>query len=273
VAPSGWLDGLAGCLAAMTAVHTELGSAAAADAARASADQLAALVERTGGRCLAAAQPVPPGFASGPAGVGWALARFGAITGDPAYREAGRRAVRCAVAPATGGVGDGSPGWCRGAAGLLVARSCLGDTGLHREGQLLIQRLVLPDLSLCHGEADITEALTMLTPGELAPTARTSTRQDSRGLAGLPPPWRHRAGLMVSALGRHTRFCGTPGGVPTPGLLRGLAGVGYGLLRAGFTERVPSVLFLEPTPAPTRRQSRLAQPANQDHQCQSQGEQ
>jgi hypothetical protein len=259
VAPSGWLDGLAGCLAAMTAVHTEIGSAAAAAAAVAAADQLAALVQRTGGRCAAALQPVSPGFATGPAGVGWALARFGVTMDDPAYQEAGRRAVWCAVDPVAGGGGDGSPGWCRGTVGLLVARSCLGDTELRREAQLLIQRPVLRDLSLCHGEAGITEALTMLTGAALTPgtTARTAlapagqspTGQAGHGQAALPPPWRHRAGLMVSALGRHTRFCGTPGGVPTPGLLRGLAGVGYGLLRAGFTERVPSVLFLEPTPA------------------------
>jgi lantibiotic modifying enzyme len=259
VAASGWLDGLAGCLAAMTSVHTEIGSAAAAAAAAAAADQLAALVERTGGRCAAALQPVSPGFATGPAGVGWALARFGAAMDDPAYQEAGRRAVWCAAGPAAGGGGDGSPGWCRGTAGLLVARSCLGDTELRHAAQLLIQRPVLRDLSLCHGEAGITEALTMLTGAGLTPdpTARTAlapagqspTGQAGHGPAALPPPWRHRAGLMVGALGRHTRFCGTPGGVPTPGLLRGLAGVGYGLLRAGFTERVPSVLFLEPTPA------------------------
>lgn len=253
-APAGWLDGLAGCLAAMTAVHTELGSAAAAAAARECADQLAALVKRTAGRCAAPVQPVPLGFAAGPAGVGWALARFGVSVGDLAHQEAGRRAVWCAVGRVADGGGDDSPGWCRGAAGLLVAESCLGDTGLLREAQLLTQRPVLRDLSLCHGEAGITEALTMLTSTAAARTAQPSPEQPSPeqpggGPASAPPPWRQRAGLIVSTVGQHTRFCGTPGGVPTPGLLRGLAGIGYGLLRAGFTERVPSVLFLEPTPA------------------------
>jgi lantibiotic modifying enzyme len=32
------------------------------------------------------------------------------------------------------------------------------------------------------------------------------------------------------------------------GLLNGLAGIGYGLLRLGFAHRVPSILLLEPAP-------------------------
>jgi type 2 lantibiotic biosynthesis protein LanM len=40
--------------------------------------------------------------------------------------------------------------------------------------------------------------------------------------------------------------CGTPLGVETPGLLSGLAGIGYGLLRTARPDVVPSVLVLEP---------------------------
>jgi lantibiotic modifying enzyme len=40
--------------------------------------------------------------------------------------------------------------------------------------------------------------------------------------------------------------CGIPGGVETPGLMMGLAGIGYGLLRVGAADRVPSVLALDP---------------------------
>jgi lantibiotic modifying enzyme len=38
--------------------------------------------------------------------------------------------------------------------------------------------------------------------------------------------------------------------VPTPGLISGLAGIGYGLLRLAFATRVPSVLLLEPASRP-----------------------
>ncbi|HEX4789105.1 MAG TPA: hypothetical protein VH372_11625, partial [Actinospica sp.] len=56
---------------------------------------------------------------------------------------------------------------------------------------------------------------------------------------------RRRAGLVLDALHHDGPGCATPGGTPTPGLLHGLAGIGYGLLRLGFADRVPSVLLLE----------------------------
>ncbi len=46
----------------------------------------------------------------------------------------------------------------------------------------------------------------------------------------------------VEALGPRS---GTPLGVETPGLMAGLAGVGYGLLRLAEPGRVPSILALE----------------------------
>ena len=55
--------------------------------------------------------------------------------------------------------------------------------------------------------------------------------------------------VLVSVLDSVQRVgptCGTPRGIESPGLLTGLAGIGYGLLRAGFPGDVPSVLLLEP---------------------------
>ena len=48
-------------------------------------------------------------------------------------------------------------------------------------------------------------------------------------------------------------FAASPSGVETPGLMTGLAGIGYGLLRLAEPRRTPSVLALEP---PTHRVSR-----------------
>ncbi|HEV2452240.1 MAG TPA: type 2 lanthipeptide synthetase LanM family protein [Streptosporangiaceae bacterium] len=247
-----WAEGWAGCLAAMTATAAELdpvaprASEAATALARECSDRLAGLVESTDGRCVTAGEQVPSGFATGPAGVGYALVRFAAATAEPAYFRAGRRAVHRA-AELTLAATDHSPGWCRGTAGLLVARACVaaaddlddhapekGRARLGRQIGWLAATPVLRDLSLCHGELGIADALTLL----------TSAGQDGVG-AGV---WRQRVGLVLSAINQHTRFCGTPGGVSTPGLMRGLAGVGYGLLRLGFSDRVPSVLFLEAAP-------------------------
>lgn len=40
--------------------------------------------------------------------------------------------------------------------------------------------------------------------------------------------------------------CGTPGSIETPGLMTGLAGIAWGLLRASAPNEIPSVLALEP---------------------------
>ncbi|MGH3158992.1 MAG: lanthionine synthetase LanC family protein, partial [Streptosporangiaceae bacterium] len=199
--------------------------------ARLCADRLAGLAERTDGRCADDGDSLLPGFATGPAGIGWALARFAATVAEPRYRLAGQRAVRYDAWRYTA-----SSGWCRGAAGLLVARGCLDDEGLDRAVEIFAGRPVPRDLSLCHGELGSVESL-----GVLAAAG---------GPAVAPRAWRHRTGLVLSVVKQHARFCGTPGGADTPGLLDGLAGIGYGLLRLGFAERVPSVLFVEPTPTP-----------------------
>jgi lantibiotic modifying enzyme len=198
-------------------------------------------VERTDGWCVPDGQPRQGGFAHGPAGIGWALARFAALTGERAYLLAGRRAVRRAVdlAEATP---DQTAGWCRGIAGLLAACCCLTDEAslarLRVDLRAIGKRPVLRDLSLCHGELGITEAILVVSQ-----TLRVGTS---------PQSLRQRSGLLLDAVHRYDRYCGTPGGVSTPGLLHGLAGIGYGLLRLGFPARVPPVLLLEPsTPAPT----------------------
>lgn len=240
--PAGWAAGSAGCLAAMMAVQTELGSAGAAAAvADACAERLAGLVERTDGSCQADGDPLPPGFANGAAGIGWALIRFGVAQQERRYLRAGRCAILSAGEPAAQASGERSFGWCSGVAGMLIARSGLADdfgaAGLHSAIGVLRRRPVLRDLSLCHGELGITEALTVLAAGGEAETAHQARR--------------HRAGLILGGIRRPGQYCGTPGGLSTPGLLNGLAGIGYGLLRLGFPDRVPSVLLLEATPSPS----------------------
>ncbi|MCO1578039.1 type 2 lanthipeptide synthetase LanM family protein [Crossiella sp. SN42] len=108
------------------------------------------------------------------------------------------------------------PGWCAGAAGLALAT---GATGA------LADQPVLRDLSLCHGELGVQEVLTVL--------------------EGPSAARRRRAGQALEALHRLGPACGAPAGVATPGLLNGLAGIGYGLLRLASPDHVPSVLLLQ----------------------------
>jgi len=243
--PAGWASGHAGCLAAMTAIHVELGLPPAARVATASADRLLEVIER--------ADRMPPnGFADGGAGIGWALGRFAEISGDRRYagpaRDVARRAGINRSADSADSADAESSGWCSGWAGSQVVQLCGTDTAatpedLARAVDTIADRPVPRDLSLCHGELGIADVLTVL-----ANTHRLPTTVSAR---------RRRAGLVLDAIDRYGPTCGTPGGVPTPGLLSGLSGIGYGLLRLGFPDRVPSVLFLEPTPGLAERRPKV----------------
>ncbi|WP_275539235.1 lanthionine synthetase LanC family protein, partial [Streptomyces nanshensis] len=127
--------------------------------------------------------------------------------------------------------------WCEGAAGVALAVAdspgALADPDLsgwlaERAGELA-DRAPLADDSLCHGELGLLELL-----GHPA-------------LTGDRTPWVRRAGMLLAAVDREGPRCGTPGHVPHPGLLTGLSGIGHGLLRAGFPDRIGSALLLNPS--------------------------
>jgi hypothetical protein len=197
VADLGVSGGLAGGVAALRAVHAETGLAAAADWAGVLANRLADT-------------PLPDrvGFLDGRHGVEWALAKD-------------RRPIAW---PET------DFGWCHGMAGIVLAGTPDTDD-VERFIRLLAGRRPTLDMSLCHGELGVLEALTVCARDhEEAAVAR------ARGTA-----------FLLGALEKFGPCCGTPDGVPVPGLLTGLAGIGYGLLRLGFAQGVPSPLLLEPS--------------------------
>lgn len=55
-----------------------------------------------------------------------------------------------------------------------------------------------------------------------------------------------RAADVLASIRTGGWVCGVPLGMPTPSLLVGLAGIGYGLLRVVAPDTVPSVLTMEP---------------------------
>ena len=56
---------------------------------------------------------------------------------------------------------------------------------------------------------------------------------------------RQLAGSILREVDATGWRCGVPGGVETPGLMTGLAGIGYQLLRLADSEKVPSLLLME----------------------------
>jgi len=226
--PSGIAEGTAGGLATLLAVHRATGSAEAWRGAQLCADRLA--------DCPL---PATAGFATGAAGVGWALLGFAEAGGGDYYQQAGLAALRAsarAALPTAPG-----PAWCEGLPGIALAiadrAAALADPELAKIVQQAASAVVdsgpLPNHSLCHGEAGALELLGRL------PDAASRAALDSR------------AGALTTLLEQSGPRCGTPACLPAPGLLTGLSGIGHGLLRLGFAEHTASVLLLQP-PAPVR---------------------
>ncbi|NUR96926.1 MAG: type 2 lantipeptide synthetase LanM [Kribbellaceae bacterium] len=217
-----YAEGAAGGLAAMQAIA---GFPAADRLAERYADHLVATVE-SGLRGRVAADH---GFARGYQGIAWALGQYG-VPGDR-YLDAARAATDLDRRN-----GPAGHGWCSGDAGTTLARATAGvPADLDSYLRAATERPVLADLSLCHGELGAVEPLMWLAARE-HPAAEAARRR--------------RAGLVLAVLEQYGPQCGTPNAVPSPGLLTGLAGIGHGLLRLAFPERVPSVLLLQPSAGP-----------------------
>jgi type 2 lantibiotic biosynthesis protein LanM len=204
--------------------------------------------------------PLGASLGEGYPGVALFLAQLAALTGVNRYGALARAALRplprlvdhvAADAELTNVVGGGFDGLGGIAYALTRTAALLDDAGLAGHARTAAERARAagaeatvdpvaaaariageaprPDLSLGRGELGVLDALTVL-----ADAGDDHARRELRRRAG-------------TILGRQLR-CGTPGGVPSPGLLTGLAGIGYGLLRLGFSTQVPSLLPLWPAP-------------------------
>jgi lantibiotic modifying enzyme len=260
-APRGFdlMGGTAGTVAGLVALASMVEDPGLVARAAAEGDALLACAETAG----TAWSWAPPGrrrmhnlcgFAHGAAGAGHALIELFAATGDARFRQAGEGAFdyeRSWVHPRSGtwpdlvGVartaGRDAPvpptvSWCQGAAGTAVARARAtrllgradadGELALSATRDSVTRRLTLvpDDFCLCHGLAGAADAL--LYAGEGAALAADVGRLGIERFHEADRPF--------------------PSGLPegnTPGLFRGLAGVGLFYLRLA-DPAIPTVLMI-----------------------------
>jgi type 2 lantibiotic biosynthesis protein LanM len=252
------ITGSAGCLAVLLALHRATGSERA----------LAGAI-RCGERLLAAARPegdgigwITPGavarplsgFSHGTAGIAWALASLARATGDERFRAAARSALRyerTLFLPAVANWSDLREmyqskaddelmvAWCHGASGIalarLLTRPLLDDPEIDEEIEIALATTLREGFglnhSLCHGDFGNLE--TVLLAARSPGGERWAAEVD------------RLAAVLLASVRQDGWLCAVPEGVETPGLMIGLAGIGYGLLRIAAPDRVPSVLALE----------------------------
>lgn len=210
-----------------------------------------AATRQADGRCVWTHAHFPEGvggFAHGVSGVGWALARLAAATGEPRFAEyaAGAFAFEDSLWDAEErnwrdlrrleGV-TSSLAWCHGAVGIALARIDLDpELALPETAQVLdraVQRTWEAGMggnhSLCHGDFGAWELF-----GHAIRHGRA------------PKGMEHAALLaeLVTALEDHGPICGVTRDAFNPGLFTGTGGILYQLLRAHPEARLPSALML-----------------------------
>jgi lantibiotic modifying enzyme len=201
------------------------------------------------------------GISHGAAGIALALLRLYGRTGDERFRAAAiggmelERALFSEAeqnwpdlrAGAADGIDAGNGGdghhymlaWCHGAPGIGLARIAglqwVDDAEVRREIDDAVRSTLAGGFgenhSLCHGDLGNLELLF------------AAARLDRD--AGLEAEaWRIAGGIADNIRTGGWLF-GLPGSIETPGLMTGLAGVGYGLARLARPDFFPNLLILE----------------------------
>lgn len=258
------INGSAGCMLALLSLHRRAPSARTLAAAMACGDHL-----------LATAQPMEPGvgwfrrhssshedkapltgFSHGAAGIATALLELGAVSGKERYRAGALQALAYERSHFIEEEGNWSDlredddqptdgprcltAWCHGAPGIGLGRlrslPHLDDDLVRVEIRTAVQTTLREGFGgthcLCHGDL-----------GNLELLQRASETFDDEALRQQVG---RLTGVVRVSIDRHGWLCGVPLGIETPGLMTGLAGIGYGLLRRIAPERVPAVLTLDP---------------------------
>jgi type 2 lantibiotic biosynthesis protein LanM len=251
--------GSAGCIAALLCLYRCVPDAGLLKVATQCGDRLVDTAVPLGDGMIGWPSPVVGarplgGFSHGAGGCSWALLQLYAMTGQEQYRSSALQAIqyeRSLYSPEAGnwrdlrGLNRANPdpnqfriAWCHGASGLGLARlgslRFLDDSGMEELDVALkttLDKGFGTNHSLCHGDLGNLDLLL-----QAAEVVGGRWKKEAQRMAGI----------ILESIRQHGWLSGVPLGVETPGLMTGLAGIGYGLLRAAFPDRIASVLTLEP---------------------------
>jgi type 2 lantibiotic biosynthesis protein LanM len=263
------IGGAAGCLLGLLALYRSSGSTSALALALACGEHLLAQAQpQVCGLAWSSAQfeHVPlAGFSHGAAGIALSLLQLSAASGDERFRAVAREALTYErglfdqtkqnwpdLRPLSAGGHSEQQmlSWCHGAPGIGMARLAALPWLEEKEARAEIEAALATTLrrgfgqnhSLCHGD---------LGNLELFLSAAHLLREPAYGETAAK-----LAASILESIEQQGWCSGVPLGIEVPGLMTGLAGIGYGLLRCAAPEQTPALLLLASPPNNTPREDK-----------------
>nr|WP_239538366.1 type 2 lanthipeptide synthetase LanM family protein [Dyella mobilis] len=244
------LTGKAGAIPALLLLARQSGESHYLDIAAQLGHQLCDVAHREGDRVWWVHTERAPtglgGFSHGVTGIGWALSKLARATGEQRFEQMAQAAfcfedatfdedeqgwtdLRDLGGPKTSSV------WCHGSVGIGLAHLDLDPGMQHPRTRTLLQRAAHSTANhglgwnhcLCHGDLGAWELLGQAIAAGVAPQGMTRDGMQA---------------YLFSSLEQHGPYCGMTSGVFVPGLMPGLGGVAYQLLRMHPESHLPSVL-------------------------------
>lgn len=245
------MDGAAGCALSLGALAAVRPTPTLHELLRLCGERLRATAQPMPSGCgwsSAGESPALAGLSHGAAGIAWAIQQIAAATNTPGLTDLATAALsyeRALFVAERGNWPDlrSEPArfmtaWCHGATGIGLARLQmlpLRDDALLRDEIAAAVSTTLREgwgrsHALCHGDLGNLELLLQA------------------GAQGMLADWQtiigREAARVLDQAEQDGWRCGLSVAVETPGLMVGLAGIGYGLLRLAAPTTVPSVLTL-----------------------------
>jgi len=245
------MRGAAGCIATLFTLHQVIGDATALALAIRCGDHLLKHIQpqKIGAawRTLPGVEVPLTGFAHGAAGIAWACGQLAEATHEARFQGAVQAALDYERSLFNEEVGNWPDlrksdqmqfmiAWCHGAAGIGLSRLSQPDAIARSEVETAVRTTLADGLgrnhSLCHGDLGNLDFLQIA--ANFLPDHEVNTVVSQL------------AGGLLDDMERRGPRCGLPLEAETPGLMTGLAGIGYGLLRLVDPEQIPCILLLAP---------------------------
>ena len=188
---------------------------------------------------------MPRGFSHGATGIAWSLGKLFEATGEERYANAARLAMVYERNLLVSGIWSDIPGneqsnyWCHGAPGIA-----LGRLGMNPKIDPLVKADAEKALELMAANREISASI--LCHGDLG---NMDSLIAAKRVFGADSKWaklmEERSQIILADFNRFGWATPLPAYLAEPGLMMGLAGIGYGFLRLAKGDLIPSILGLD----------------------------